>query len=538
MLPGFSGLELLARGGMGGVYRAVDLRSQRTVAVKVVDASQVLPEAVARFEREALILARLQHPHIITTLDQGRHGDLLYLTMPLAMGSLESRRDQFAQEPRAAVVLMEKVARALHYAHEQEVLHRDLKPANILLDDQGEPLIADFGLAKAALGDQSLSYLAPPLGTPLYLSPERILGAEPGPASDVWGLGVVLYELLTGQRPFSGDTPKEIWDKVLLAAPVPLRTCRPAIEPALEAIVGRCLRRAPEDRYPTAKALADDLHRYLRGRPLAPELNRRRKGWRLSLRRAAVIFGACLTMVLGLGVSLTPFSPKPEDRPAALVERLRRGESVALLGEKAPPAWYRWHVGAGELDEFWPLELDSGGWSILELLPEIPCDRYRLKGEVRIRTNHVARAGFFFSYRNLQGKEGADMRFTVASCSRSVIDTSAHMLLMHVGKNEADHRTFHGVQTLCKKELTEAEVDDCHRLAVEVAPDQMRLYWDGVMVGSTTPEKVAFYGLCEIRREKVEEKDVNVPAFQGPIGLFVHDGSAQFRNVVIEPLPE
>ncbi len=227
--------EEIGRGGMGVVYRARDLVLNRPVALKMIVPRQGLletPEAVHRFYREARAAARLRHPNIIAIHGMGLHQGRHCFTMPLLTGALSGRAASYRDDPRAAAALVEKIARAVQYAHDQGVIHRDLKPANILLDEQGEPLVADFGLAKVLDADADASSPGQRVGTPAYMSPEQAAGHtwEVSPRSDVWALGVILYELLTGARPFAEATPEGTYKRVLTGEPArpcaTERTCR------------------------------------------------------------------------------------------------------------------------------------------------------------------------------------------------------------------------------------------------------------------------------------------------------------------------
>jgi tetratricopeptide (TPR) repeat protein len=295
----------IARGGMGVVYRALEPHSGRIVALKCVLAFQGDPsdQALARFRREAETAARLDHPNIVPIYRVGETADgLPFFTMKYAAGgSLVQARAAFRQEPRESVLLMKKVALALQHAHERGVLHRDLKPGNVLLDHRGEPLVSDFGLARC---DEIASHLTRSLtsfGTPGYIAPEQADGpaALLTPAADIYSLGTILFELLTGRLPFVGDNALGVMKQSAERAAPKLRSLAPHLDRDLETICARCLERDPSARYESAGKLADDLQSWLEGnpiaaRPIGPWLHLRR--WVRHNRRLAALLAAFLVV--------------------------------------------------------------------------------------------------------------------------------------------------------------------------------------------------------------------------------------------------
>jgi tetratricopeptide (TPR) repeat protein len=257
----------LARGAMGVVFRAKDPALDRDVAIKVMLHLGDDPQDLERFRREARATARLRHPSIVALHTVGNHEGRPYLVMDLVEGeSLHARVERDGPlPPREAAQLIATLAEALAYAHAQGVIHRDVKPANVLLDERGAPLVTDFGLARREGEDQQLTHTGEIVGTPAYMSPEQA-GGEPGqagPASDVYGLGATLYELLTGRPPFLADTLIEVFAAIVTEPPEPPRSLRPEVPPELESICLRCLAKEPADRLPSAAALAEALRRFL-----------------------------------------------------------------------------------------------------------------------------------------------------------------------------------------------------------------------------------------------------------------------------------
>ena len=292
--PGYELMEELGRGGMGVVYRAVQLEPGREVALKMIrQAALASPADAARFRREAEATARLDDPHIVPVFEVGgfdgpdgaADGDASpFFSMRLVEGTtLDAELRKGPRPPRELAATLAPIARAVHTAHRAGVLHRDLKPSNILLDAAGRPFVTDFGLAgraprpapldAGAMGEEQPTLTQPGaiLGTPAWMSPEQAAGRRDavGPASDVYSLGAILYAGLTGRPPFSGDTPAATVLRVLESQPRRPRRLNEDADPDLELIALKCLQKPQDLRYPTAAALADDLEAYLAGEPVS-----------------------------------------------------------------------------------------------------------------------------------------------------------------------------------------------------------------------------------------------------------------------------
>jgi Tfp pilus assembly protein PilF/tRNA A-37 threonylcarbamoyl transferase component Bud32 len=292
-------LAEIARGGMGIVYRARQQRPLREVALKMMLPLVANSDAMRqRFHREAQAAASLDHPAILPIFEVGDHDGLPYISMKLADGgSLASRVDSYAGDWRAIADVVAHLARGIAHAHARGIVHRDIKPANILFDANGTALVADFGLAKSRALDPSLTLPATVLGSPNYMAPEQVanhVGAV-GPATDVYSLGAVLYELLTGKPPLSGDSAIETLRLLPTQAPESARTLNAAVPPALDAIALRCLAKDPAQRYSTADALALDLEQWLGGGPVEAA-DRQRTARRL---RLVAITAGLLAVVAG-----------------------------------------------------------------------------------------------------------------------------------------------------------------------------------------------------------------------------------------------
>jgi eukaryotic-like serine/threonine-protein kinase len=302
-------LDEIARGGMGIVYRARQVSLGRIVALKMILAGQLASEReVARFHHEAEAAASLQHPHIVAIHEVGVYDGQHYFSMDYVEGrSLAEIVRDGPLPARRAARYVQSVAEAIHYAHGKGVTHRDVKPANVLIDAFDQPRVTDFGVARRTEAGSDLTVSGEVLGTPSYLSPEQATGnlAAVGPASDVYGLGATLCELLTGRPPFRGDTAVATLRQVVDDEPVAPRRLNPTVPRDLEVICLRCLEKAPHRRYASAHELASDLDRFLKGSPIhARSIAWWERAWRWCRRKPLVASLASATLVLLLVVAV------------------------------------------------------------------------------------------------------------------------------------------------------------------------------------------------------------------------------------------
>jgi len=303
-------LEEIGRGGMGRIYRARQRHSRRIVALKrLLSCHADSQKTLARFRREAEAVASLDHPNILPIYEVSESEEgLPFFSMKFAAGgSLLDAAPALRSEPRHAVALMAKVARAVHHAHAQGILHRDLKPGNVMLDGRGEPLVSDFGLAKWLDTTDDFTRTPTVFGTPGYIAPEQVNGSagQLAPAADVYSLGAILFDLLTGRPPFLGEHALAAIQQAS-AKPAPkLRTLAPMLDRDLETICAKCLEREPTARYRSADDLAEDLERWLEGRPIvARPVSAPVRALRWSRRNPAIAAMAALLLVMGAGVGV------------------------------------------------------------------------------------------------------------------------------------------------------------------------------------------------------------------------------------------
>jgi serine/threonine-protein kinase len=349
-LPGYEILRELGRGGMGIVYWAWQSGARRLVAVKMMLAGDYgSPQQRARFRIEAEAVGRLQHTNIVSIYEVGEEGNRPYLSMEYVGGG--SLADKLAGTPlpaRAAAELVETLARAMDYAHQRGIVHRDLTPTNVLLTTEGVPKISDFGLAKLTVGGGDMrTQTGSVLGTPSYMAPEQAEGrtGDIGPSTDVYALGAILYEMLTGRPPFRAATPLETLQQVRGQEPVSLRRLQPKVPLDLETICLKCLSKEPPKRYATAKELADDVRRYLQEEPIqARRTSLPERAWRWCRRNPAVagllltVGVVLLTAVVGLAIGLVVLDEEQrrteQRRKEAVAERVRADANAKAAAEQ------------------------------------------------------------------------------------------------------------------------------------------------------------------------------------------------------------
>jgi aminoglycoside phosphotransferase (APT) family kinase protein len=344
-IPGYTALEEVGRGGMGVVFKATAERLNRFVALKMILAGDLAsPEASARFLKEAEAVARLQHPQVVQIFGIGDYSGRPYLEMEyIEGGSLANRLDGAPWRPHEAARLVESLAMAVQHAHEREIVHRDLKPANILLTAEGLPKVTDFGLAKTLGTDLGLTRTDSIIGSPSYMAPEQACGmvGSVGPATDVYSLGAILYELLTGRPPFRAATVLETLEQVRSAAPPSPVRLQPGLPIDLDTIVMRCLEKDPARRYPSAAVMAADLRRFCAGEPIwARPVGALGRGLKWARRRpltaGLTVFSVASTVLLMivLAKSFVAVSQQQRETVAALNRERYLKEELARANDR------------------------------------------------------------------------------------------------------------------------------------------------------------------------------------------------------------
>jgi serine/threonine-protein kinase len=338
-VPDYEILAEIGRGGMGVVYKARHIALNRVVALKMVlHGEYASPEARRRFRSEAEAVARIQHPHIVQIFDIGEQDGRLYFALEYcSAGSLAVKLNGKSQPPREAAGLVALLARAVHAIHQQQIVHRDLKPANVLFAADGQPKITDFGLARR-LDEHTQTQTGAVIGTPNYMAPEQARGdtKQVGPAVDIYALGAILYECLTGRRLFLASNALATLADVLEKAPTSPRSLNRSVGRDLETICLKCLEKDPAKRYASAEDLAEDLERYIRGEPVrARRVSRLGRGMRWARRRPALAL--CLVLLFVAILAAVSLWKWGDDHRKAAAKAVREREEIQRFVEGLSP---------------------------------------------------------------------------------------------------------------------------------------------------------------------------------------------------------
>jgi hypothetical protein len=554
--------DRIGRGGLGLVFRA-SREGGQDVALKYLRAGEdATPNERRTFARELEAARRLTHPNILPILDAGEQDGCPWFTMPLVRGgNLEERLRVGLPEARWAVALLAQVARAVHYAHQGNVLHRDIKPANIMLGEEG-PLIADFGLARFS-DQEGHTVTGQLMGSLPYMSPEQAAGQSHrvGPTTDVWSLGVVLYEMLTGRKPFGGGGQAATLENIRQARFVPPSQVAP-VPMELEAAVMRCLRRAPGQRYPSAAALAADLEAWLRGSPPSAEEETTLSGLVDASGLPAIrpLSLLLLPVVLFLTTAALAWAPPktPEAKARKLLASAAPGRPVDIWPENGVPVWRRVLFGkavvAMTIRPGMPGVMDTREALLLQLLPADPKrGPYRLRVEVRQRDgDSYPMFGLFACYADGRMGNNRVHRFVVTGYDEPsfrkpvpgvpfVAEERARGELTAVSLIEEPTGTRPSFKLHLKYDV--AELPPRPRLGAVWRAVILEVREDGIYAGSDGQKyaRLTWADLAACHQaEEVPWKELRgQPRPSGPAqaaGLFLMNGSMEVRRVSYEPL--
>jgi hypothetical protein len=551
-------LEELGQGGTGVVYKARDPTLGRVVALKILKTGPVVSaDERERFGREMRAMALLDHPYIVPIYGDGEYCGRPYFTMKFIEGGSLAQHRQVAGDLRRAVGLLEKVARAVQYLHERKVLHRDLKPANILLDPSGEPLVTDFSLVKFTDAEIDLTQPGAVMGTAPYMAPEQANGQPEriSVATDVWALGVILYELLTGRRPFTGPGREALARQITGSEPARLT----GLPRPLESIVLKCLEKDPARRYASAGTLADDLNRWLHGEPVLarsegwfPRIGRRLRRHPLTL----AVVGLCVLAAVTLAAVLHFTDP---ERPLRALQRdLAQGHTVSLLGERGEARWSRCLTEKSGMIR--PVAAPEGyGFqtytcSLVELLHDHHLDNYRFRAEVRLEQgDKMSETGLFFALQSFETPRGPTFCFLTWAyndCPEAAVpngagapgSTVALELRLYREPDPADPAVLQYHKITLGSALTFPPRDGqvvsgpWRQLAVEIHRESIRTYWGNSLVSTVTCQE--FLQKAQALFAECPELNLTPVEFNphGGLGLFLDEGQASYRQATVEPL--
>jgi serine/threonine-protein kinase len=539
----------------------------RLVALKMIRAGEdATEEDLARFRTEGEAVARLRHPNVIQLYEFGEHGGQPYFSMEFAAGgSLGRRLGGGPLAVREAAELVRTLALATHAAHQEHIVHRDLKPANVLLMDDGTPRISDFGLAKLLDTDSGQTRSNAVLGTPAYMAPEQAAGRvrDTGPAVDVWALGVILYECLTGRGPFRGDDKEDTLERVRAREPERPSRLRPGLSPDLEAVCLKCLEKKPGDRYPTAAALADDLGRWLEGRAVWARPRRwYERAWRRARARPYLGVAAAVVLVAAVAAPFVADRLDPE-YPRKRVERLlARGKPFVIEGHEGFPGPFRSVLGDAGLPKPNAQErcgmVETLGFGLVELVRDPGCENYRFLVEMRHDDGIVSRVGLYFGYRDdLVGgiRQGSYYTFTFADkgpgarAERDADDNPVSRVVLqgHSFVEDGQHpypphgavgrgKTFHPINP-------EGLPGPWRVLVLEVRPEGVQAWWALENAPLESVEKASAREMkdCLEAQKRICRLPAEIPTDFRPrsgLGLYVFNGRVSVRRIVLEPLTD
>ncbi len=560
-IPGYRVISVLGDGGMGTVFKALHLATNRLVALKLIKSGWARDNDFrTRFALEVKVLALLDHANVVPIYDAGSWSGMPYLTMKFVAGkTLYHHLERMRRDLPVAARMLAQVARAVGYLHQKGIVHRDLKPLNILLTPEDEPLVADFGLVKFADDDQGMSITLVPLGTRQYMSPEQTLGGHENytHACDIWALGIIVYELLAGYRPYSHEDTAELY-RMIRHEPVPPLPVRVNAPAGLEAIARKCLAKSAGDRYQTADEVAADLDKWVAGEtiPMPRERTPRRR------MRAAF---AAVAMVALLGFSGIPAqAPREENVPAprSVADRLRAGETVVLIGEKGLPVVQGavpGRDGALALRPNGYATLASPVFSAVELCAEeLPWPiKFRAEYAVTEAQDGYSRTGVYVGRKPTPGADPCQslvqLTHTEAIPARAGgppqgIQAAAFELAVWADATPEARTTFQTVGRTVPVPAADDRAPRWHTVEVVIRPDVLGGTWNGIPLDPLFGPRLANQKGIKSVQPRLdlwangfarEHPNRPVPMFTAPyfgpgIGVCAFNATAMYRKVTLE----
>ncbi|MCI0704171.1 MAG: serine/threonine protein kinase [Planctomycetia bacterium] len=584
-IPGYRVVRIIGSGGMGTVYKAVQLTLNRYEAIKIINSGLATESGMrARFSREVKILAQLEHPNIVPIYHAGTWRGSPFLTMKFIPGkTLYHHLERLRRDLPSACRLMAKVARAVEYLHAKGIIHRDLKPLNILLTQDDTPLVADFGLVRIVEPDAELTVSVAPVGTRQFMSPEQTYGGRESysPACDIWALGVILFELLTGTRPFGHDDPVELYRQIR-HEPTPRMNPELRVPEALERITRKCLGKSPADRYASAEELARDLERWLAGEPVlipasepvapAPHTHTRTSNRWVALGVLAVV--ALIAIPAAIvhwerpdqnspdrePIEIVPVvpNPKPAVVERTLAERLKARETVVLIGPTGMPLLPFSSLSAFSTQPYSRSDgccaIDSAHYGFVQLLREPLPWPVRLEGELAIRSRDPQSWGGFFV--------GLNETPTTTTMHQSCLILKQHVIPTRAGRDmtlvrnecqlalgwwwpgkqfpELYHDDVRGHEVLLTNDILQQNAQrlEWFRFAIEIEPNTVSATWATEPAFDPMGGNDAVTHLQSLRPSILPgpKPIFTPPAFGEGLGICVHKAEAVYRNVKLIPV--
>ncbi len=545
----FTIVRFLGGGGNGLVYLATDSNLKRDVALKVPRPETFLtPELRSRFVREGQAVAPFKHPNLVPVHEAGEANAIPYLVSEYCPGGtladrLRNRRGGIGFEEAAE--LIGQLAAGVQYIHDNQVIHRDLKPGNILFDDAGIPRITDFGLAKMMDADWTQTQSNAVLGTASYMAPEQAGGKSKtvGRTADVYALGAILYELLTGQAPFRGASLVDIIEQVRTKDPQKPRAQNPKVPRDLEYICLKCLEKKPEWRYPSAAALGVDLRKWLDGEPIHAEPLWRRVARQIRRRPRAIVALGLVLLTAIIAHSVARYRD-PERPRWEMEDKLARGQAVTLIGETGMPAWFRWVGPKGVVDARaergeGPFAFRADGEAFLELCANPQSSNYKFEADIwhKNLNDPNGLVGIYFLHHPL----GGDHSFCAVTFkefvpkSPDVPFVAQAAMTVCVRREAVNERTeTHAIRGMSFIPALGSMV--WRHLKVEVRPKNVRAFWGKDLVCAVTTEDL-YQGEAQLVDRLPHLQSVAADfSPQAPLGILLMSAEAAFRNIKICPL--
>jgi serine/threonine-protein kinase len=557
--PKVRGYEIhgvLGEGSHGIVYLAQQLSLGKQVALKMLrDEAAYRLEYRDLLQRDAKVLAALDHPNIVRVIDFGISDGRPFYSMDYVKGySLEKRLQAGPLIAREAAQLVKTLAHALHAVHQKGIVHRDLKPANILLAEDGTPRVADFGLAKR-LDAESLNGGGQLIGNITHMAPEQTTGntRDVGPAADTWALGVMLYELIAGRLPFRGKNWVATIERIRKGEPEPLQA--DGVDTVLRAICMKCLSKSPSQRFESAAELADDLDRWLQRKPTRTVP----PSW--LARHRFVAISAALSLFAAITTLVVIYERNPVRAAESIERQLAAGKEVTLIGDNGSPRWYEWAT----MDESQQVHLKDGffrvetwGVALLDLVRDPQSSRYSFSTWIRHdeAKGKEGMVGIYFARKKRLRSDGPeDIMYTLKLNglhderlgNRNANGNSVGLSFEHQFDSiRGGNRCSAGRRVDLPVSIADKGL--WRKLLINVSPEQIQftIWRDSQLWSDSQSTTVSLKELDDARGtvqdvlgflSKSEPESITENSFRAAIGLYVYKGAASFRNTVISSLP-